>query len=235
MTPKISKPLATEAVYDELLHGIIEGTYPPTFQLKQADIAIELGVSQSIVREALGRLEEAGLVISKPHRGKYVVALDSNDISEIYQIRVALEELAVKLAGARITDGQVKQTLKTMVERIQTAAHEGNQDEIVKNDLDFHRYVVELSNSSRLLSLWDHVSDQSYYLLRKLYAYEASIPVTEMASTHVAYLDALSEGDYAKICEAIEEHMDFAADRLIELLPELEKEYQGQPMETVQL
>ena len=98
---------AHEIVRDTLRHAILNGSLPGGSRLVQADIAAQLNVSTTPVREALRDLTSDGLVQFDPHRGAVVYQIDMGELKEIYEIRKALESLAIRLAASRITNEQL--------------------------------------------------------------------------------------------------------------------------------
>ncbi len=87
-----------EGVYGVLRAAILDGTVPPGGQLRERDIAADLGVSRSPLREALTRLEEEGLIVKIPFRGAFVVEVSAQDIAEIASIRLLVDPYAGELA-----------------------------------------------------------------------------------------------------------------------------------------
>jgi DNA-binding GntR family transcriptional regulator len=85
----LERTTTPEGVYRVLRAAILHGTVPPGGQLRERDIAADLGVSRSPLREALTRLEEEGLIVKIPFRGAFVVEVRDQDIAEIASIRFA--------------------------------------------------------------------------------------------------------------------------------------------------
>ena len=85
-----------DQVYSILRKNICEGQYPPGSWLQEVELCNQLGVSRSPVREALHRLVSDGLVVSVPNRGTFVKEFTCRDIDEIFDMRVMLEEYAIR-------------------------------------------------------------------------------------------------------------------------------------------
>ena len=96
------KPLR-ELVCENIRQAIIDGTFSPGERLMEIQLADEMGVSRTPVREAIRKLELEGFVVMIPRRGTYVADISIKDITEIYEIRISLDILAAGLA-----DGGVK-------------------------------------------------------------------------------------------------------------------------------
>ncbi len=95
------------SAYTFLREKISCGELPPGSWLKEQEIAAQLGISRTPVREALARLELEGFVKSSPRRGAVVCQLELDEIDEIYEIRAALEHLVAKRACQRATEAEI--------------------------------------------------------------------------------------------------------------------------------
>jgi DNA-binding GntR family transcriptional regulator len=93
--------------YEQIYRRIIEGVYRPGERLIEQRIAAELAVSRTPVREALVRLEGAGLVVNARHKGAMVRALTREDIVDLYELRATLESLAAKRAATRADEAEI--------------------------------------------------------------------------------------------------------------------------------
>ena len=94
----LERTTTPEGVYRVLRAVILDGTVPPGGQLRERDIAADLGISRSPLREALTRLEEEGLIVKIPFRGAFVVEVSAQDVAEIASIRLLVEPYAAELA-----------------------------------------------------------------------------------------------------------------------------------------
>ena len=102
------KPLR-ELVFESLREAIIQGKLGPGERLMEIQLAEEMGVSRTPVREAIRKLELEGLVVMIPRKGAYVAGLSLKDIADVFEIRRALEGLAAELASERATDEELEQ------------------------------------------------------------------------------------------------------------------------------
>src|SRR5438445_13814380 len=93
-----------EAALEELREAIILGELVPGAPLRLEDLARSLGMSISPIREAVRQLEALGLAEHVPHHGAKVVALDVDDLRELFEVRLALETLAVRGAAQRFDE-----------------------------------------------------------------------------------------------------------------------------------
>src|SRR5262245_4984988 len=106
-TDTIDHRTLRERVYDYIRDEILAERLAPGSELNEVALAQALGVSRGPVREALGRLEAGGLITIRPRRGAVVRSLSAQEFLEAYQVREALEVMAVRLAVPRLTDGDL--------------------------------------------------------------------------------------------------------------------------------
>ena len=92
-----------EVVCETLREAIREGVLEPGERLMEIQIAEELGVSRTPVREAIRKLELEGYVVMLPRRGTYVANLSIKDINEVFEIRASIDALAAGLAALTVT------------------------------------------------------------------------------------------------------------------------------------
>ena len=97
-----------ELVYEEIKNHILSGYYRPGQRLIETNLAEELNVSRTPIRDALNRLEAEGLITSSPTRGLTVTKLSKDDIKDLYQARAVLEGLAAKLAALMATEEELR-------------------------------------------------------------------------------------------------------------------------------
>lgn len=100
----LDKTTISIQVAQELRRRILAGLYPVGIKLQQEQIAAELGVSRSPVREALGQLEAEGLVILTPQKGAQVAPISHEEISELFELRLLVEPHLLTLAIPAMTE-----------------------------------------------------------------------------------------------------------------------------------
>lgn len=120
-------------LFEQLRAAIIRGDYPAGEPIRQEDIAEHFEVSRMPVREAMRLLEAEGLVTKQPHRGAVVAQLDADDALELFQIRAALEGLAVRRSFPALTDEQV-----AAIERAHDALEQAEDAQKQARHSEFH-------------------------------------------------------------------------------------------------
>jgi DNA-binding GntR family transcriptional regulator len=147
-----------QSIGDQLRDEILDGRLPAGSRLRETDLAERFGVSRGPIRDALRELARTGLVEDLPRRGTFVCRLTEEDLTEVYVLRRAIEEAAVRLAIARATDAD----LDGMFEILAAAEAAYEEDDLPaawEADMAFHRTYCDLSGNRRLRSLTNRISD----------------------------------------------------------------------------
>ena len=152
------KPLR-EVVYETLREAIRTGSLPPGERLMEIQLAEELGVSRTPVREAIRKLELERFVVMIPRRGTYVANLSLKDINEVFEIRAALDGLAAGLAAERITEEELEQLERLLVE-ISEHIDQHDNEKIVATDEAFHDILYRASRNERLVGIIYNLREQ---------------------------------------------------------------------------
>jgi len=152
------KPLR-EIVYETLRDAIINQILKPGERLMEIQLADEMGVSRTPVREAIRKLELEGLIVMVPRRGAYVAGISMKDIHEVFEVRGALEALAAKLAAERITNEELEEMERRLVQEAEeTVAN--NLRSIVEIDTSFHELLYKAARNSRLIQFINNLQEQ---------------------------------------------------------------------------
>ena len=152
------KPLR-ELVFESLREAIIGGMLYPSERLMEIQLAEEMGVSRTPVREAIRKLELEGLVVMIPRKGAYVAGLSLKDIADVFEIRGALEGLAAELAAERATDEELEAMERYLV-KISEEIENGDLTKVVETDTDFHTLIYKASRNTRLSQIINNLREQ---------------------------------------------------------------------------
>lgn len=133
------KPLR-DVVFENLREAIVEGRLKPGQRLMEVQLAEQLGVSRTPVREAIRKLELEGLVVMLPRKGAYVANMSLKDLKDVLEIRASLEGLAASLAAERISDEDIKK-LEFIIEEFNDSINESNVEALLKKDVEFHECI----------------------------------------------------------------------------------------------
>ena len=200
-----------EMVYEELKMQILTGAIVPGTRMMEVELAKEIGVSRTPIREAIRKLEKEGLVTIEPRRGAYASQISTEDMVEILEVRQNMEGLAAFFAASRMKPEQLTE-LKDVSEHYNTAVQVGNMEEMIKHDTRFHRIIVESCNNKILVQMIEQLQE---LVLRFRYIYYDNFRRAEnMPEEHQLILDAIESGN----AEAARSAADVHIDRLKELV-----------------
>ncbi len=193
-----------QRVYDHLRAEILAGRLEPGAELAEVALSEQLGVSRGPLREAIGRLASEGLVTVRPRRGAVVRSLSKEEFVELYQVREALEMLAVRLAVPRLGPENVA-ALEGLVERMAAHAERAEVAEFFEANSAFHVRLVESSGNAKLLELYEQLLAQlGRYRLRSL---TLRGNLDRSVAEHAAILRAAKRGDADRAAHLMSEHI----------------------------
>ena len=201
-----------EIVCEVLRDAIRGGILKPGEWLKENDLADELLVSRTPVREAIRKLEQEGYVVTVPRRGAYVASVSIRDINEIFEIRAALEALACELAAERITDEE-QERLERLLVAIGRAIEEHDMERIVRTDIEFHELLYQAARNERLLSIIGNLREQLTRFRTTSMSYPGRLKAT--LEEHRIIVEAIAQGDVKAARKAAEHHMEKSEQTLL--------------------
>ena len=146
---------ATEQTMTRLRQFILEGDLEPGARLGEVELAAQLGVSRTPVREALRALSSQGLVEILPNRGARVARWSVKDLDEIYELRVMLESHAAERAANRMSPAETDE-LDELCTQMETCARRGSKHDLLElSELNarFHGCVMDAADSPRLATM----------------------------------------------------------------------------------
>ncbi len=210
------KPLR-EVVSEALREAITTGILKPGERLMEIQMAEELGVSRTPVREAIRRLELEGFLVMVPRRGTYVSDLSIKDINEVFEIRTALDVLAAGLAAERITEEELEQMERLLV-TIGEYIDNGQADKIVDADTEFHDVLYRASRNDRLVGIISNLREQITRFRSISMAYPGRLINT--LGEHRRLVEAIAQRDPELAQQYAREHMENAEQTLLNDLNE---------------
>lgn len=150
-----------DVVSKTLRQAILTGDLKPGERLMEIHLANKLGVSRTPIREAIRKLELEGLVVMVPRRGAQVAQITEKSMSDVLEVRLALDELAVQLACGRISEEQ-KQELKGACIAFEEAVKTRDAHVIAKQDVAFHDIIFQATGNARLTQMVNNLAEQMY-------------------------------------------------------------------------
>jgi DNA-binding GntR family transcriptional regulator len=203
-----------QLIADQLREQIVQGTFRPGQQINESAVASQLRTSRGPLREALQRLCQEGILVSRRNRGVFVTELSAADVKEVYAVREALELAAATTlldAGQeKINDtcGVLKGVIKDMAKQVATS----DWPAIARLDMQFHISLVTGTGNSRLIRIYQTLAAESRMCILNL---EVSYPrVDALVQEHQVLLDLLEAGDRKGLQRGIQRHLRQAVEDL---------------------
>ncbi|WP_424449894.1 GntR family transcriptional regulator [Microbacterium arborescens] len=188
--------------YTALRDAIVSGRLEPGARLRDSELEEWLGVSRTPIREAIARLEVAGLVRTRRAKATEVAPLDEREALAAQRIAAALHELAVREAVPQLTASDLA-SMRAANERFDSALGAGDVDAALAADDDFHEVAVAASANPLLGTLLEQVTP----LLRRLErARFSSLSGRDSVSAHARITELCAAGDVEAAAAATREN-----------------------------
>ena len=150
-----------DVVFNTLRQAILTGELKPGERLMEIHLANRLGVSRTPIREAIRKLELEGLVTMIPRRGAEVAQITEKSMSDVLEVRRAMDALCAELACERISDEEIRD-LKVACDNFERAVRSKDAKKIAQADVELHDIIVKATGNSRLIQLINNLSEQMY-------------------------------------------------------------------------
>ncbi|MFR9801641.1 GntR family transcriptional regulator [Pseudonocardia sp. RS010] len=199
-------------VLASLRAAVISGELAPGSLHSVQNLATQLGVSRTPVREALIKLAQQGMVRFERNRGVRILLTSLHDLEEVFALRLLLEPPAVRRAVTRL-DGNHKRELRRMFAHMEKAARVDDEFTMFEHDRRFHRVLLEASGNARLAAFVDGLRDM--VLRRGVSTARASRSLDDIVAEHRTILDLIEAGDAEGAAKAMREHVRHTAELLI--------------------
>jgi DNA-binding GntR family transcriptional regulator len=201
MESKIQRTFVRQEAYLKLRNWILDGTLAPGVQLRDKQLAEQLGVSRTPIREALLRLEDEGLIKTKPNRSTLVTSIDFHNAFQLYSIVWTLECLALSQAFGSITAEHI-QHMTDANERFLQKMKAKDRFSALEADYDFHNVYIQLSQNPELEKIISEVKTKLKRL--DLYYFDKIKNASLSYDEHKKIIEALSKKDLSLTLEAVE-------------------------------
>ena len=203
-----------QLIADQLREQIVQGMFRPGEQINESVLASQLNTSRGPVREALQRLCQEGILVSRRNRGVFVLELAIDDIREIYAVREAVETTAADAlldAGQEQVDGTC-QVLTSVIENMAKQVAVSDWQAIARLDMEFHTAFVSGAGNTRLIRIYETLAAESRMCILNLAVAYPRIDV--LVQEHQNLMDLLAAGDREALHKAIARHMQKAVEDL---------------------
>ncbi len=202
--------------YNLIRRRILDIVYPPGHQALEQELASELGISRTPLREALIRLHNEGLVELIPRHGMRVLPVSAGDMKQIYEILTALESAAAELVVMRKPGERELTSLEAATRDMARALRADDLDAWAEADERFHRELIELSGNRMLvqsvLNYWDRAHRARMFTLRL-----RPKPV-DSTKEHMALVERIRAGDAKGAFEVNRAHRERGSRELLAIL-----------------
>lgn len=193
-----------DKAYEVVRAAILRNDLKPGDQLSEASLSEQIGISRTPIREALKRLEQEGMIEIVPRRGAFVTGISVEDITEIYQLREALECYAIQFVPEYGDPVELDRLIADFEQSFQWI-ESGEIDKVNDADGRLHRYIAHSSRNRRLIETVDQLLSQ----VVRLRSMTATVPgrLMHQAEEHLQIVHALKAGNVDEAREGLRTHL----------------------------
>jgi DNA-binding GntR family transcriptional regulator len=191
----------SEQVQKALKEEILAGPLAPGQRIDLRAYAKLWNVSPTPLRDAIKQLETQGLVEVSPRRGVFVSKVDRQELKNIFEVRIALEGMAVELATPRIPLAKARETLALYRQAAATRTKKERERLLSKIDTLIHTQIINHCGNPRLIKAMDGIRDLIDWIARVQDARETALP------EHIRIADAICNRDVVGAVAAMREHL----------------------------
>ena len=226
----VSKPFSQplhERIYLALRTSILSGEIGLGERLNESQLAKQLDVSRTPIREAIRRLQQEQLLTIDSPDGVTIVEISLDSAIHLYDCRIALEQLAVEGACRYATSAQIQALEQTLVQseaifneqlkadNRSAPEHDHQSLQQLKLNYDFHRLIAESSQNPWLLSLLEQLSNQVKLL--RLQILQVPIDVEAIHTEHWQLFHAIANRDTEAATQSIRQHLELSKMRVVQV------------------
>lgn len=193
-----------DVVFNTLREAILKGDLKPGERLMELQLAAQLGVSRTPIREAIRMLEQEGLAVTVPRKGAEVAKMTLKGMEDVLEIREALDILACQLACERITEEQLV-LLKEKKKAFETSLKTGNVKEIAETDVAFHDVIYDATGNQKLVNMLNNLREQIYRYRVEYLKREENYP--KLIKEHNEIYTSLANRSKKDATDSIREHV----------------------------
>ncbi len=211
MTQVFDNLTLSQRVYKHLREEILSERLPPGTELSEVALSKDLAVSRGPIREAMGRLAAEGLIKVQPRHRAEVRSLTPQELIDAYEVREALEVLAVRLAVPRVTEADLAR-LEQLIDQMADHARASAIGDFFTANVEFHETLCELSGNSKLQEVHHRLEGEIGRFQARTLALRGSLDGS--LTEHRAILAAIRQRDAEKAAELTAAHVRVPTQRL---------------------
>jgi DNA-binding GntR family transcriptional regulator len=201
-------------VAKKLRREILAGNIKPGERILEQELSARMKTSRGPVRDALIHLEHEGLIVREPNRSATVVSMTVDDVEEVCSLRLSIEQLALRYAIERAQEGDYERLLSPNEALRRCLTESFTLQEAVDLDLQFHEEVVKTARHNRVLSMWQSIKPQIWFLIFSRNAY-AIRNFEDAVTGHQDLAEAIRDRDLKRGTSLVQIHLDIAYANLI--------------------
>jgi DNA-binding GntR family transcriptional regulator len=201
----------SQRVYKHLRDEILADHLLPGTELSEVALSKELAISRGPIREAMGRLAAEGLITMRPRRRAEVRSLTPQELIDAYQVREALEVMAVRLLIPQVTEADLAR-LEELIDQMAAHDAEGAEREFFAANVSFHELLCELSGNPKLREVHHRLDSEIGRFRNRTLALRGSMD--DALTEHRAILAAIRLRDADRAAALTAEHIRVPAGRL---------------------
>ncbi len=194
-----SKYSLKESTYLILKEKLVDCIYPPGSILNELQLANELNLSRTPIREAISKLETDGFVKVMPKKGIYVTDITLNDVIQVFQTRAEIEPIALHLAASRLP-----------MEELVNFCHKFNEpmadiNNSFRLDTAMHLFIIEHCGNKYIIDMMRRVYEENTRIIISSKQNESQIH--DAKEEHLEILNFLIDGKYAEAEKSMRNHI----------------------------
>ncbi len=204
-----------QQAYEHIRNQIMNLGFKPGEYITDTQIANQLSISRTPVREAFHRLEKEGLLINDPRRGWKIYTLTLKDINEIFDLKGVIEGMIARKA-ALCQDEQLRDALRNVMQQMDDADKGNDANEWLKADIDLHKILFRMAGSDRAQEITENLNVQWHRIRIGFVALQGR--TRRSSSEHRAFIESILAGNGEEAELLMRTHLDQVRDELVHLL-----------------
>ena len=213
--PSALAPSLVDQAYDTIRRRILDNAYPPGARALEGELAADLGISRTPVREALIRLQNESLIEIIPRHGMRVLPVSATDMKEIYEVITALESCAVELVARRKPATSEIERLVDATRKMASALEAKDFEAWALADEFFHRHLIEACGNRLLVEAIQQYRDRVHRAL--MFSVRLRPKLETSANEHMVLVEMLRNGDVAGAVDTHRAHRERASRDLLDI------------------
>ncbi len=204
-----------QQAYSALKEQILNLGFKPGEYITDTQIASQLKISRTPVREAFLRLEKEGLLIYEARRGWKVYSLSLDDINNIFDIKEVIEGMVARKAAA-CQDERLRAELRKVLVEMEAAAEAGNADAWLETDIRLHDIIFQMAGNERARRIISNLNDQWHRIRIGFVALQGR--TRRSAGEHRSFIECILAGDGEAAERHMRAHLNKVREELVHLL-----------------